>query len=44
MQLTGKLSTSQLNQNLGSDVPEQVLDVLPDEGVLHDGLPVHLSK
>ena len=33
----------QLDQHLGADVAQQVLDVLPDEGVLHDGLPVLLK-
>ena len=33
----------QLDQHLGADVAQQVLDVLPDKGVLHDGLPVLLQ-
>ena len=32
----------QLGEDLGPDVPKQVLNVLPDESVLHDGLLVHL--
>merc|ERR1719189_630987 len=33
----------QLDQHLGADVEQQVLDVLPDEGVFHDGLPILLE-
>ena len=33
----------QLNEDLGPDISEQILNMLPDEGVLHDGLPVHLN-
>ena len=33
----------QLDQHLGADVAQQVLDVLPDEGVLHDGLSILLK-
>ena len=33
----------QLDQHLGADVAQQVLDVLPDKGVLHDGLPILLK-
>ena len=33
----------QLDQHLGADVAQQVLDVLTDEGVLHDGLPILLK-
>ena len=32
----------QLDEDLGPDVPQQVLNVLPDESVFHDGLPAHL--
>ena len=32
--------SDQLDQNLSSDVSQEVLDVLTDERVLHDGLPV----
>ena len=31
--------SNQLHQHLCANVPQQVLDVLPDEGIFHDGLP-----
>ena len=33
-----------IHTDLCSDILEEVLDVFPDEGVLHDGLPVHLEN
>ena len=41
--LDPRVGLDELDQDLGTDVPEEVLDVLPDEGVVHDGLPVLLE-
>ena len=43
LDLDAGVRLDQLNQHLRPNVPQQVLDMLPDESVLHYGLPVHLS-
>ena len=42
LDLDTSVRLDQLGEDLGPDVPKQVLNVLHDESVLHDGLLVHL--
>merc|ERR1719234_1570279 len=43
LDLDPRVRLDQLDQHLGSNVPEQVLYVLSDESILHDCLPVHFQ-